>query len=246
MQDQGREQDGGRRPATTGELIREMRLARGLRLADLAQRLNRSVGWLSQVERRLSVPSLADLREIARALDTPLAELLRPESIGPDAGRIVRAEARAPVATRTEGIVTELLTPGEPDRFEILMITVGAGRAMTRAGRIAGQLVVLVLEGALDITIGAERFPVAAGDTIRIDDEPFLWMNCQDAPCRLIAIVSPPEAVRHWSDGDTNRAAGDGPGADGLNTDGLGTDGLGTGAQVWQGDGGAAPPQAGR
>ena len=42
--------------------IRALRKARGLTLVACADRLGRSVGWLSQVERGLSVPSLADLR----------------------------------------------------------------------------------------------------------------------------------------------------------------------------------------
>ncbi len=42
-----------------------LRKARGLTLAEIALRLSRSVGWVSQVERGLSTPSLSDLRAFA-------------------------------------------------------------------------------------------------------------------------------------------------------------------------------------
>ena len=53
---------------TLGADIRALRKARGLTLAELAQTLGRSVGWLSQVERDMSEPGVNDLRDLARAL----------------------------------------------------------------------------------------------------------------------------------------------------------------------------------
>ena len=47
---------------TLGADLRALRKARGLTLSELATTLGRSVGWLSQVERDLSQPSISDLR----------------------------------------------------------------------------------------------------------------------------------------------------------------------------------------
>ena len=58
--------------ATLGADIRALRKARGLTLSDIAAVLNRSVGWLSQVERDMSDPSISDLRQIAEALGVPV------------------------------------------------------------------------------------------------------------------------------------------------------------------------------
>ena len=55
-------------PSTLGADLRTLRKARRLTLAALARRLGRSVGWLSQVERDLSEPSITDLRHIGEAL----------------------------------------------------------------------------------------------------------------------------------------------------------------------------------
>ena len=52
--------------ATLGADLRALRKARGVTLVDLAARLGRSVGWVSQVERDISSPSIDDLRTFAK------------------------------------------------------------------------------------------------------------------------------------------------------------------------------------
>jgi len=76
---------------TLGADIRALRKTRGLTLADLGETLNRSVGWLSQVERDLSVPSVSDLRQLAKALDVSLSSLFRSAAPEHEQGIIVRS-----------------------------------------------------------------------------------------------------------------------------------------------------------
>ncbi|MGJ3438697.1 XRE family transcriptional regulator [Pseudomonas sp. Je.1.5.c] len=52
-------------------LVRDLRKHRGLTLDELANQINRSVGFLSQVERGLSRPTVADLTAISEALKVP-------------------------------------------------------------------------------------------------------------------------------------------------------------------------------
>ncbi|MEX0310237.1 MAG: helix-turn-helix domain-containing protein, partial [Tateyamaria sp.] len=60
-----------------GADLRALRKARGLTLQDMATSLGRSVGWVSQVERDLSEPSITDLRHIASTLDIAVSTLFR-------------------------------------------------------------------------------------------------------------------------------------------------------------------------
>jgi transcriptional regulator with XRE-family HTH domain len=70
---------------TLGELIAYHRRRRGLSQARFAELLDRSVSWVSQVERGVKpVDRLPVLREVARVLEVPPAELL-PESMLPEA-----------------------------------------------------------------------------------------------------------------------------------------------------------------
>src|ERR1051325_1274803 len=52
-------------------LIRDLRKHRGLTLGELATQVKRSLGFLSQVERGLSQPTVADLTAISEALRVP-------------------------------------------------------------------------------------------------------------------------------------------------------------------------------
>jgi transcriptional regulator with XRE-family HTH domain len=54
-------------------LIRDLRKFKGLTLGELAQRIGRSVGFLSQVERGVSRPTVADLTAISEELGVSTA-----------------------------------------------------------------------------------------------------------------------------------------------------------------------------
>ena len=58
-----------------GADLGSLRKSRGLTLNDLALVIRKSVGWLPQVERGLSEPSISDLRNLARAIDIPISIL---------------------------------------------------------------------------------------------------------------------------------------------------------------------------
>ena len=75
---------------TLGADLRALRRARGLTLAGLAEVLGRSVGWLSQVERDLSTPSVSDLRQIAKALDVSVSSLFRAVCAPEEQGFVVQ------------------------------------------------------------------------------------------------------------------------------------------------------------
>ena len=109
---------------TLGADLRALRKSRGVTLSDLAQRLGRSVGWLSQVERDLSEPSIGDLRYITAALEVPLSMLFG-HAAAPveEAGYVVRACARRQIGSGEGGLFEELLSPDLTDDFEMVHST---------------------------------------------------------------------------------------------------------------------------
>ncbi len=173
---------------TIGADLRALRKSRGVTLAGLAQRLGRSVGWLSQVERDLSQPGT-----FAAALDVPLSLLLvdarAPE--GED-GYIVRRTARRPIGKDKPGLTEELLSPDLTDDFEMIHSTFAphsrAPEMMTRPTQEVGYIV----SGQLDLTIAGHEFTVATGDSFRIRGEAFEWRNPYDLPATAIWAIAPP------------------------------------------------------
>jgi len=177
---------------TLGADLRALRKARGLTLADLSDRLGRSVGWLSQVERDLSVPSIVDLRLIARALDVSVSSLFRSRAAPEEQGHIVRADARRPIGNRAAGLVEALLSPDLTDAFEVVHSTFAPhseiGETVTRPTQELGYIV----EGQLDLWIDGRVFHLGPGDSFRIRGEPFRWINPHDDPCIAIWVIAPP------------------------------------------------------
>lgn len=176
-----------------GADLRALRKARGQTLAELATHLDRSVGWLSQVERDLSEPSISDLRQIAGALDVSVSSLFRHGATpAHEQGYIVRASARRPIGSRAAGLVEELLSPDLTDDFEMVHSTFEPGAAMDEPVTRPTQEVGYLISGRLDIWINGRTHKLAAGDSLRIRGEPHRWMNPYDAPAVAIWVIAPP------------------------------------------------------
>ncbi|AKS47546.1 transcriptional regulator, XRE family with cupin sensor [Octadecabacter temperatus] len=178
--------------STLGADIRALRKARGLTLADLGLILDRSVGWLSQVERGLSEPSITDLRGLAKALDVSVSSLFRSEAPENEQGMIVRATGRRPIGSRSAGLVEELLSPDLTDDFEVLHSTFEPGAEITETVTRPTQEVGYIVSGKLDLWIAGKTFSLNAGDSFRVRGEPFRWMNPHSQPCIAIWVIAPP------------------------------------------------------
>ncbi|MEP3442821.1 MAG: helix-turn-helix domain-containing protein [Sulfitobacter sp.] len=176
-----------------GADIRALRRARGLTLADTAQALGRSVGWLSQVERDKSEPSITDLRQIAACFDVPMSILFRHEAAPADeAGFIVRADARRPIGSSVAGLVEELLSPDLTDDFEMVHSTFQPHSRIRETVTRPTQEVGYVLSGELEIEINGTAHSLSVGDSFRIRGEPFRWANRTADPAVAIWVIAPP------------------------------------------------------
>jgi transcriptional regulator with XRE-family HTH domain len=178
---------------TFGRDLRALRKARGLTLADLAARLDRSVGWMSQVERDISVPSQAELKSLASELGVALATLRQAGPVTADEeGVIVRKGARRAIGHRAAGLVEELLSPDLTDEFEVVHSTFQPGAARKTPVTRPTQEVGYIVSGTLDITIAGTTHRLTEGDSFRLRGEPFRWANPGSEPCVAIWVIAPP------------------------------------------------------
>ena len=178
---------------TLGADLRALRKARGLKLADLSETLGRSVGWLSQVERDLSEPSITDLRHMAKALNVSVSSLFRQAASAADEqGFIVRAASRRPIGSDAAGLTEELLSPDLTDDFEVVHSTFKPGSEIVDPVSRPTQEVGYVVSGKLDLWIAGSTFTLSAGDSFRIRGEPFRWMNPHPIPAVVIWVIAPP------------------------------------------------------
>jgi transcriptional regulator with XRE-family HTH domain len=176
-----------------GADLRALRKARGLTLSDLATRLQRSVGWLSQVERDLSQPSISDLRQLAASLEVSVSTLFGQSHAAPDeVGYIVRQGARRPIGDNPSGLVEELLSPDLTDDFEVVHSTFAPQSHSDGVVIRPTQEVGYILSGKLDLVIDSRWFTVSVGDSFRIRGEPHEWRNPYEASALAIWVIAPP------------------------------------------------------
>ena len=177
---------------TLGADLRALRKARGLTLAGMADSMGKSVGWMSQIERDISEPSISDLRALAKLLDVSVSSLFRVAAAAGEEGFIVRKTARRPIGSREAGLVEELLSPDLTDDFEVVHSTFEAGASMEQAISRPTQEVGYILTGKLNLWIGEKKYFLNSGDSFRIKGELFCWENASNKPCTVIWVIAPP------------------------------------------------------
>lgn len=180
-------------PNSLGADLRALRKSRALTLAELADALGRSVGWLSQVERGKSTPSITDLRDMAKCLDVSVSMLFRHDAAPThEAGFIVRQGARRPIGSDVAGLVEELLSPDLTDDFEVVHCTFQPHSRITQVVTRPTQEVGYLISGKLEMEIAGTVHHLAPGDSFRVRGEPFRWSNPHDAPAVAIWVIAPP------------------------------------------------------
>ncbi len=180
-------------PATLGKDIRALRKSRKMTLDELAQRLDRSVGWVSQIERDISTPTMDDLRQIAGVFEVPLSLFFGTATAKVDEqGRIVRSAARRAIGERESGLIEALVSPDLTDDFEVIHSTFLPGASITNPVQRPTTEVGYIISGKLDIWIDGEAFTVETGDSFRIKEAAFRWANPYDAPVLAVWVISPP------------------------------------------------------
>ena len=180
--------------ATVGSDIRTLRKRRSMTLAQLAVSLERSVGFVSQIERGLSEPSINDLRVIAALFDVPISFFFANESLTvTDAARhVVRAGARRRLGSSEGALFEELLSPDLGGSFEIVLSEFAPGAALdehqTRATEEAGY----VVSGRFELELEGVWHRLERGDSFRFAGERYRWRNSGDVPAVLVWVISPP------------------------------------------------------
>ena len=173
--------------------IRALRKARGLTLAEIGARLKRSIGWLSQVERGISMPALVDLRRMADLFAVPLSLFFShevPEEA--ERGVIVRVGRRRSLGTSDSGLVEELLSPDLGGSFEIIRSEFAPGAALETANTRPTEEAGYVVSGRFDIEIGGVWHCLGEGDSFRFAHKAHRWRNPGSEPAVVVWVVSPP------------------------------------------------------
>jgi len=186
--------EGRARPALDGSAgaigthLRQLRAKRKLSLAQVAQAVNLSVGFLSALERSQMSGSVGTLRKLARFYKTNILDFF--DANGANA-RQVRPTQRK-VLQAGPGVRMELLAWGntvmEPHLFRVAP-EAGSGDSYAHEG----EEFLYVLRGELTITLEKEEYRLKAGDSFYFESAtPHRWKNPGRAETCLLWVNTPP------------------------------------------------------
>ena len=177
-----------------GDDIRALRKTRGLTLKQLAADIGRSLGWLSQIERGQTTPSVRDLGLLAERLGVTLSFFFRSSGRAPqEQGLVLRAADRPSIGSAETGLTEELLSPTLGGSFEMIrsVFAPGASSGGPRKARPTEDGGVL-LSGRLTLIVGETEVALSPGDSFQFAGADYAWRNAGPEPAVVIWVVSPP------------------------------------------------------
>lgn len=174
-----------------GQKIKDMRLKMGLTQEELAERSSVTKGFISQLERDTTSPSVDTLGHIVRALGTNLAAFFEETA----ACQVIYPLAQAVALSEdTLGHRMHFLVPTaqQLDMEPVLLEIEPKGRSRTYLPY-EGQAFGFLLEGDLTLSLGLEEYPLQTEDCFYFEaDRRFFVENRGNKRARLLWVLSPP------------------------------------------------------
>lgn len=174
--------------SAVGAHLRQLRLRRGLSLAQVAKAVGISLGFLSALERSHMTASVGTLRKLARFYKTNILDFF---DVGESNSRVVPPEQRK-VLEAGPGVRMELLAWGntvmEPHLFHI-SAHAGSGESYTHEG----EEFLYVLQGELRLSVQEVEYRLKPGDSFYFESAtPHRWFNPGRTETRVLWVNTPP------------------------------------------------------
>ncbi len=181
-----------------GAMVRDLRLARGKTIAELARAIGRSIGYVSQIERDQSSISIATLQKIADALGVGINWFFQGPGAAPAGERdiIVRKGNRRTLDLSADGVVEELLSPTLTGQLELIVTTFQPKATTGRGGRLRkGEEAGMLLAGELYLCVDGKRHKLTAGDSYSLRHKGrHRFENNGSVPAVLLCVLTPPSS----------------------------------------------------
>ena len=177
--------------------VTELRAARGLSLDALASKSGVSRSMISLIERAESSPTAVVLEKLAAGLGVTLAALFDAPAVAArtHSGPIARRKDQPQWQDPASGYLRRNVSPpGVPQPMQIVEVRFPpGGRVAFETGgrdlRVYQQ--VWLLEGAIDVSVGAARHRLREGDCLAMElDAPTMFHNPTRKPARYAVVIA--------------------------------------------------------
>jgi quercetin dioxygenase-like cupin family protein len=164
-------------------------------LAALGEASGLSIGFLSQIERGLSDPTIKQLRDVSNALGVQIGSFFQAVVPGEaEGGIVVRAANRRMLSFGALGMTDYLLSPNLDGKLEMLACVMKPGAETASEGEPhAGEEAGYVLAGRLELWVEDQHFLLEEGDSFGFDStRPHRYRNPGDTDATIIWVLTPP------------------------------------------------------
>ena len=177
-----------------GDQIRSIRKRQEITLKELAEKTGLSIGYISQIERSLTDPSLSTLRKISGALGVPTYLFLGDE---PHGSLTLRKEEMIQLSQPNSNVRYQIMSPMPTGEFEPQSLV---ARFELAPRSVDGELpvihpseeIVLLERGTLDVIINGNSVRLEAGDTTLLRSNlPHIFSNPTDEIAMGYSILTP-------------------------------------------------------
>lgn len=174
-----------------GNRIKQLRVKNNLTLEELASRCELTKGFLSQLERNLTSPSISTLSDITEVLGVSLANFFKEEKDD----RIVFGNEDYYVDEQEDSTITWLVPNAQKNEMEPILYELEPGSKTFVVKPHEGEEFGYVLRGSIAIVNehDSSEFPLKKGETFYLlgNDEHYI-INRSDKIAKFLWICTPP------------------------------------------------------
>ncbi|AEB09420.1 helix-turn-helix domain-containing protein [Desulfobacca acetoxidans] len=174
-----------------GEKLKRLRQANSLTQEELANRAYLTKGFISQLERDQTSPSIATLKDILDVLGVSLADFFRDL---PQDRVVYPQSARITTSNSTTACRVEVLVPDAQNRMmDPVLVTLAGGAALPPQEPHEGEEFGIVLKGAVSLRLDNSTFRVKQSECFYFrSDREHAVVNLGKQEVRILWVVTPP------------------------------------------------------
>lgn len=163
-----------------GDRFKELRKEQNLTLKELSQKTGLSIGYLSNLERNISSPTLDYMQRICEILGVSITDLLTPQR--PE--RVIVRKADKKTIIESDFFKCESINYGK-NNMECLCITLYPGASFDdKSWGHAYDELGIVVQGSMEISIGTNIYTLYEGDSFYVRaNTPHSMSNCSGEDC---------------------------------------------------------------